>query len=40
MKKGLEIIKSNIPEIEINPYFMKQIEQYDLEKLAIINVPK
>lgn len=35
LKNGLEIIKQSWPDTEINNYFFKQLEQYDLEKLAI-----
>jgi len=37
LKKGLDIIKRVWPDTEMNIYFYKQLEQYDLEKLAISN---
>jgi len=35
LKNSLDYLKELWPETEINPYFFKQLEQYDLEKLAI-----
>ena len=39
LKKGIDIIKKAWPDIELNGYFYKQLEQYDLEKLAIATKP-
>lgn len=41
MKNGLELLMSSINEKpEINHYFMKQLEQYDLENLANVSLKK
>ncbi len=40
LKAGIEIMKEKIPETSINPYFLKQLEQYDLEKLALVSIKK
>jgi protein-tyrosine phosphatase len=37
LKNGLDLLKKSFPDTEINVYFFKQLEQYDLEKLAITN---
>lgn len=31
------MMESKSPQIEINDYFMKQLESYDLEKLVTMN---
>jgi len=35
LKNSLDYLKEIWPDTEINPYFFKQLEQYDLEKLAV-----
>lgn len=41
MKNGLELLTNSINEKpEINHYFMKQLEQYDLENLANVSLKK
>jgi len=35
LKNSLDYLKQLWPDTEINPYFFKQLEQYDLEKLAV-----
>lgn len=34
LKNGLNLILKNYPDFVMNEYFKKQLEQYDLEKLA------
>ena len=35
LKDGLAIVRQQVPETEVNASFLAQLEQYDLEKLAI-----
>lgn len=35
LKEGLAMLRERVPETEVNASFMEQLEQYDLEKLAI-----
>lgn len=37
-KKGIEVLLSRGFPFELNPFFVKQLEHYDLEKLAYINL--
>jgi len=39
IKQSLQIITKN-QGIEISPHFMKQIEAYDLEKMAFISIQR
>ena len=40
LKKSIDIIKLNYPKMDLNDYFFKQLEQYDLEKLALASFKK
>lgn len=35
LKEGLAVMREQVPETEVNAAFLDQLEQYDLEKLAI-----
>ena len=38
MKQGLQLVLKD--RIEISPHFMKQIESYDLEKMAFVSLQR
>eukprot|EP00825_Cyclidium_porcatum_P001483 TRINITY_DN10680_c0_g2_i2.p1 TRINITY_DN10680_c0_g2~~TRINITY_DN10680_c0_g2_i2.p1 ORF type:complete len:363 (-),score=84.25 TRINITY_DN10680_c0_g2_i2:227-1315(-) len=40
LKNGLEVLKSEFPNLEISSVFLKQLERYDLEKLALVTLKK
>jgi hypothetical protein len=40
LKVGTEQIRVTVPELSIAQHFMKQLEQYDLEKLALVSLKK
>lgn len=40
LKKGSSMIREKVPNMEMNDYFLKQLEAYDLEKLAMLSTKK
>jgi hypothetical protein len=34
------MIREKVPNMEMNDYFLKQLEAYDLEKLAMLSTKK
>ncbi|CAD8172813.1 unnamed protein product [Paramecium pentaurelia] len=38
LKLGIEMLQSLIPQLDIAVHFYKQLEQYDLEKLALLQI--
>lgn len=36
LKLGIELLQTLIPQLDMAVHFYKQLEQYDLEKLALL----
>jgi hypothetical protein len=36
----MEIVKKTVPHLEISSHFYKQLQNYDLEKLAFVTIKR
>lgn len=40
IKQSMEVIKRAVPNVEISSHFYKQLQNYDLEKLAFVTIKR